>query len=475
VAKTLQDRITFLKDQIAKSVPLFADYLNLSTTLNDYSHSLQKYIPHKIHQERQVYLKEVVESEIKRIFGDSFNINNFDLGNQSVYSVVDHHDILNHQLFISPNILSNIFRFEARSDKQKAIITFSDGGIPVDHFGNRRGMTLHEKPIRIFSHQERHKISYAIPKRDISLMRNLNNEFTSEEKRFIEKINEEIQRLSVSESAESYMDQVTIINRFLWKQLFEEKIREDVPELIHLPGEVIVAPILEKFLRDESGLFHKIVFNESLREKVIDLFDGVKGCWKNDKTYGTHLFWSVNNNAGIERLWISDNKLKTEDGNVEIDLNLETIIDKLKSKEIYPGLFLTYGILIFYFGIKPLTGFASTDYLTKMKNKWIELLNDIDPEESKLVEKIPTNNLIQGPKLIFDYVDGKYKDMYSLDIIYKGGVKKEYLDQVKNMSFNQVLLPGLLDTYKTYISADTSVLNLTLDDLLNESFSWLKK
>jgi inorganic pyrophosphatase/exopolyphosphatase len=114
VAKTLQDRITFLKDQIAKSVPLFADYLNLSTTLNDYSHSLQKYIPHKIHQERQVYLKEVVESEIKRIFGDSFNINNFDLGNQSVYSVVDHHDILNHQLFISPNILSNIFRFEAR-------------------------------------------------------------------------------------------------------------------------------------------------------------------------------------------------------------------------------------------------------------------------------------------------------------------------------------------------------------------------
>jgi hypothetical protein len=110
-----------------------------------------------------------------------------------------------------------------------------------------------------------------------------------------------------------------------------------------------------------------------------------------------------------------------------------------------------------------------------MKNKWIELLNDIDPEESKLVEKIPTNNLIQGPKLIFDYVDGKYKDMYSLDIIYKGGVKKEYLDQVKNMSFNQVLLPGLLDTYKTYISADTSVLNLTLDDLLNESFSWLKK
>lgn len=471
----LSTRIEHLQEKIKGKIPLLGGYLGSQEILNDYSRSLHNFSPAPIHKQRQELFKTVIERELKRIFGEDFDFRQFDFGNDSVFSIVDHHDILNHPLFISPNIITNLYRLgENNFDLAKGTTVISDSGIPIDHYGNRRGLSFFGKTLRLYSHAERHKIAFALPKRkDFDLSKQAEKiGLTSEHVQFLKQIEETFNSAAQSETATFYRDQVTIINGILWKKLFEEKLRSNVPDLFHVAGEVITTSLLNKFFHDHSNIFYRVLFEKSIREDVLQSFDGVRGCWKNDKTYGTHFFWGINDRGESERMWVSGDQLVSENGDLQLNLSMESILEALEEEKIYPGLFLVYGIIIFYFGTKPLTGFLSTDYLTRMKEKWISVVAKFDPDEAALIQTIPTSNLVQGPKTIFDFRDGKYVDMYTLDILYKGGVSENYLEKLRSMTLGALLLPGLPDIYKAYIGAEN--LDVSVDDLMNESFGWIK-
>jgi hypothetical protein len=219
---------------------------------------------------------------------------------------------------------------------------------------------------------------------------------------------------------------VTVTNNLLWKQLFAENLRASVPELFHVPGEVLTESLLIEYLRDSEHLFYRILFDRQTRDRIIELFDSVSGCWENHHGRGTHLFWFVNDARESERLWIDHDALITEDGSCRIELTPEKIGEMLQKKQMYPGLFLVYGVIIFYCGIKPLTGGRSTDAIATMKNRWLLF----ESEELQRIESIPVRNPIQY----------WYTDNFSLDFIRRGGMNLAFLRRTELFRLNLAVL-----------------------------------
>lgn len=384
------------------------------TNICTYSKHINSYIPHPVHVERQKLFLKCIESELKRVHGENISIQDFDLGNQAVYSIVDHHDILNHPLFITPNIIASLYRLFEKSKKTKAIISITDSGLSVSHFGNKRGIRFKDKTLRLFTHRMRNTSIYSAPAQNTfdlnkQILEVANNK---SEISFIDKIEELLHTCSNEPHIKSYMDQVSLTNRHLWKQLFVEEIKPNIPELFHVSGELLTSSLLITYLEQPSHIFSKILFEESMRNLVIKLFAGIDGCWHPDLNHGTHFFWAIDTELKTQRLRIEGNTLISLDKSICIPLTKESILYNLKQKTIYPNLFLVYSVLIFYCGIKPLVGGRSEKCISAMKVCWQNVILHIAPEELALINSIETNNLIQ--------VGSFYK--YALDIIFEGGL-----------------------------------------------------
>jgi hypothetical protein len=99
----------------------------------------------------------------------------------------------------------------------------------------------------------------------------------------------------------------------------------------------------------------------------------------------------------------------------------------------------------------------------------------LNPSEVALVERIPTNSFIGGPKVTFKWKDGAFQDQFALDIMFDGGLSAEYLEHLRQTPFNAVLLPALIDIYDSYVRPERKQpITITSGDLMGESFEWLK-
>lgn len=381
--------------------------------LEAYSRDLQSYTPHPLHTERQKLLHRVIQKELKRIF----SIDHVETANPAVFSIIDHHDVLNHSSFIFPNVVANMYRFQ----KKGGIITITDSGVPVDHFGNRRGMNYKENILKLFSHSKRHTVIFGAPPLAYTTLcrqdKGLNFDIDAVFK-------------ATAATVSTYSDQISLINKLLWRKIFPAP---DAPELFHISGENIAMTLLETYIQDRDSVFYKILFDAPTRTACIATFNTIKGCWNNDTTYGTHLFWGINSKGGAERLWLENNALVNSKKTIAIELTPENIRAQLKARAIFPGLFLVYGILIFYCGIKPLTGTRSNEYILKMKEKWMEFST-----EKELISAIPTDNMVQN----------KFKNLFTLNIIERGGLDMHYIKKVEKMRLASELLSAILSSFR---------------------------
>lgn len=115
------------------------------------------------------------------------------------------------------------------------------------------------------------------------------------------------------------------------------------------------------------------------------------------------------------------------------------------------------------------------NYQTHMKKQWVEALKERMPEEAELMGAIPTNGFIGGPKVTFGKQGDSYKDIYALDIMRMGGFSKHYIESLKNVPFNAVLTPALIDIYDSYVRPENKQeVTVSSDDLMGEAFAWLQ-
>lgn len=472
--------------QIKKYAPPLGRFFDLDIKLKDFPGELYNFEADREHLKRQDILKKIISLKIEKLFGKNYkNDLKINLDGKLAFNIADHHQVLNHPVLVSSNFISGADKIFSKN-KANASIVISSGDVPPNNYFSKNGFTFHNKRVPIFSNSEREYCSYYIPKRDFDFITKLKaadkwKEFSKEEKDFLIAEFEKIKNLDFSR-CENYLDQITIIVKNAWPYLFEKKLRSNLFELIYITQEEVVTEALIKLL-EEDNIISRCLFNKEFRQSILDNFRGIVVTWKENEEKGTHFFWrkypgrpqSLRLYAEGEKLMPKDERFKE----LAVPFDREVIIDLLRKKEIYPSLFMIFGVLNFYAGVKPLVGYGSVTYLELMKNAWVKTLGEYGlGDEVELIKQVQTDGLIAGLVVFFKRADNKIKTLYANDIFYEGGMSEEYIKTVLDMKFSEFMNVVAVDMYDYYgpkyiPQAERLKLKANFDDLASVQFNWL--
>ncbi len=471
------EQLNRLKKGIRKDVASVARLFDVETPLSDHARSLKPEDVYPVHVERQKKFKNIVRKQLGQVFSeDELKQGNIDWESPWYINIVDHHGILSHPLLVSTNIIAGMDRLS--TNNPKGMIVLSDSGVPMNNFFHKRGVRFDGTQLNLFPVKHRHGIAYAMPKKNDFFIVKKAKELGFDEKKlgFLQKIENIWNETGHNTRVTDYNSQVQRINYLMWKQLFSSDIQDKVPDVFYISNESVGTEMLINFLENKESVFYRLLCEKDIRDRFLKVFDGVTGCWDGD-TRGTHFFWGLNDKFEAVKLYVEGDKLVSKKGDIIINFTPEDIIDALKNKKMYPSMFLVYGISVFHCGIRPLAGYGSVIYLSAMKEKWLEAMKNIYAEEAELISTISTTGFIGGPKTAFGVdEEGKFFDLSALDIIYRGGLSKDYIKELQKMPFNAVLTPALIDIYDSYVRPENKEeITITSDELMGDAFDWVKK
>ena len=469
------EKIKVLEDGIRKYSPVVAEFFDREENIINYSRSLYEYQIDKTQEERQIRICREIENYIKRLFKIEDEINS-----PLIVNIVDHHAILNHPILLATNFFANAYRLvDSDNKKKKPIVVLTSSVVPPNNFFNKRGFQYRGKKIPLFSTKYMHQASCFVDKIDFDFIKRLKdiehwNQFNKEEQNFLITIEKEINNLDFS-VARDYNDQISIIDRFLWKRLFHQEIRENIPDLFYLTQEEIMVHIFSEILKGDN-IVSEAIFNRDLREKVLKEFEEVTGCWDEKNQKGTYFFWYRDKNREAERMYLKDDFLVAQKSGFKVKLEKTELIKLIEEKIIIPNLFIIFGYLVFWCGIRPLVGHGSSNYLTKMKEAWLRSLKTENEEEYRRISNIDTKGLIGGAIVTFKRDQkGEIISQYAFDVISDSGLTSDYLNNLLNMKYKNLLRPALLEIYDSYVPVKERVnLELTTMDMMGDSFDWIK-
>ena len=472
--------------QTKKYAPELGRLFDLDVKLKDFPKSLFNFQVAKEHQKRQGVIKEVINNKIGNFFGPDLKKDlKINLDGKLAFNIADHHQVLNDPFLTSANFISGADKILVE-EKADAAIVISSGDVPPNNYFSKNGFTFHGKRVPIFSNSETEFCSYYIPKRDFDFIARLKladrwKEFSKEEKDFLIGERERFKGLDFSR-CENYLDQITLIIQKTWPNLFEKKLRHNLFELIYITQEEVVSQSLIKILA-EDNIISRCLFDKKFRQNILDNFRGIVVTWNEKEEKGTHFFWrKYPGRLQSLRMYLKGDKLEPADQrfkSLAVPLERKTIVELLEKREIYPSLFMIFGVLNFYAGIKPLVGYGSVTYLYLMKQAWAKTLKEFSlDDEIRLVENVQTDGLVAGLAVFFKRIHRQLKTLYAYDIFFDGGMSESYIKTVLDMKYGGFLEAASVDLYdyiaKKYIPPpDRLKLNINFNDLAATQFNWL--
>lgn len=472
--------------QIKKYVGPIRPFLELDVPLQEYSRRLYDFNAALIHRERQRTIATLIIEKCRALLGpDAEQRYRIALPDQLACNIVDHHQILNHPLLIPSNIVGNVAKITADAP-QDAIVVIACGDTPPNNYFNKSGFQLHGKRIPLFSVSEREHCSYYIPVREIDFVERLKSisrwdTFDAQEQEFLIRHQAALRSIDYSRCS-SYLDQVTCMVRHLWPLMFENALRDHLPNLLYISQEELVTKWLIESIGGDS-LVTAVLFDPSMRARVIDNFRGIAVTWDERAGKGTHFFWRKHpDEPRALRMYLDGDTLVPVDSrmtHLAVPLTREAITDLLERREIYPSLFTIFSVLHFYAGIKPLAGYGSVVYLDLFKEAWEKTLVNSDfKDEIPLIESVQTDGFIGGIPLFFKRQGARLTTQYAADVMFDGGVSREYLDKVFALPFNNLFSIGVADVYEYYSThyvpeAERITPTIDFDDLAELALPWL--
>lgn len=472
--------------QLSQYVPQLRPFLDLDINLKEYAKKLYTFTISANHLKRQELIKRKINDKLTKLFGKNFkNELKINLDEKLAVNIADHHQVLNHPFIMSSNVISSINKF-LQNEKPEAILTISCADVPPNNYFSKAGFQFHGKRVPIFSTSEREHISHYLPKRDFNFVEKLKvigrwHEFDKSEQKFLQNEFTSLQSFDFSK-CENYSDQITIIIKNTWPRLFENTLQPNLPELIYLTQEELVTDCLIELLT-EDNLISQSLFNKEFREKIIENFRGIVITWNEAEQKGTHFFWrKYPGQPRALRMYIEGDKLVPTDErfkHLTVPLERDSIIELLKKKEIFPGLFLIFSVLNFYAGIKPLVGYGSLIYLDFMKQAWLKTLADSDfKDEATDLQMVSTDGFVAGLATFFKRIEGKAQTLFAHDIFYEGGITKKYLEKLFEISFKDLFSVAVVDMHDYYAAkyippSEKIKPKVNFDDLANIIFDWI--
>ncbi|QTA82470.1 Uncharacterized protein dnl_48450 [Desulfonema limicola] len=268
---------------------------------------------------------------------------------------------------------------------------------------------------------------------------------------------------------DSYSKQSVIINNLLWQRMFSAEIR--VPDLVYIEMEQIVRVLLQNDLTNPGSLACRVLFDASVRDYLLDMLDGVRGCWNRKNLVsmvntgkrlrhetGTVFFWGadelgrriplyiVTDSRGSDFLWGAD-----DCGNIwKMPYNTDSVMQGLYEKNIIPSLFTCFLTFSFARGLVCIGGDFQGEYLAQMKKAVAGILKKTGDEESSLIVENVRTDIYQDGMIAFMC---PFKEKFlipagTLEIIGSGGITKGDMEKVLNMSVMEAHIAGLFETFK---------------------------
>lgn len=481
LSENKQKDLEYVKQKVGQYLPLLLDFLDNNQTMLDYSKNLYDWKAPKIHIERQkdclFFVKKKIESLFPKEIVEKMD---FNFSDGIVSNVVEHHNILNHPILISGLVISNLYYL--LTNQEKTLLVLTCGGVPFNNFFNKKGFTFKEQVFPFVTNRDMHKIIHNFPKKELNFLeepraKQVWGNFNDKEKDFLKEYQSALTRVDIS-NCQNFVDEITKINYSIFKLMFEEKLRRRIPHLIDFELEYLAAKMVEKLCKEKNSFIYKTLFDRDFREIVLKEFEGIWGAWNKEKNLGTHFFWLNTENGEQKSLVCEGNCLKVKDADIkfEIELKEEIIIDLLKKNILSANIFLFFGITIFYCGIKPLTGLGSINYLSDMQSAWVRALASTLPEEADLVKKMNMKSLICSPVVTYSRNEkGEIISQFFADIVSRGGLTTEYLENLSKMKFGEIMKTSLIENYEVKTPPEEKKpLDLVANDLISENFSWIK-
>jgi hypothetical protein len=454
-----KEELEIVKNGVRKYVPKLGEFIDLETPLLEYSQKVYQVEVEDKYLERQEGLKKNIQEQSLLLFGDKAQDFEFKLNGPLIANIVDHNGILNHPVLLSSHIVSSAAQLYNPSFD---ILSLNTAFYPFNSVFYDGGLTWKQERHRFISNSKSQQLVYYGQPIDFS--------------RFPEEARLKLDQADSPTSSTAWQ-QAGRVNYHLWPQLFEKKLRSNLPSLITLNQDEIVIKLITSLIQQGNNFIHDIIFNSDLRAQCRKVFEGSTGAWDEVNNKGSFLFWGVDEQKRGIGLKLSNNKLisTVEKYPYQLSLTPEHVINALNTREIYPGMVLIFGAFVFYSGLVPLAGYGSVNYLNVMQELWLRLLPGKYAEECDSINRMVINKLIGGPVLTY-YRDnnGELRQAYMLDVLMSSGLTKKYLDKIFTMSFGDLLLAPLIDIYNTYIpEKHRQPISITPADVVSEQLSWI--
>lgn len=464
---TKEEEIQEIERGVKKYAPVVAEFFDRTDSVADFAKTLHDAPLDDVQRDRQKKIIGIIQAWLAPLFSNAHTMTP-----PLAMNIVDHHAVLNHPILLATNIIANAHTLLSE-ERKPPITVFTSAVVPPNNFFNKKGFLFHGKRVPLFSNSEMHMASCCIPVRDLRFTAQMKTtgawkNFDSHEQAFLSELENDFVSLG-SEHDRNYMDQVSRINAYLWKRLFAPELRDRIPDLHYVPQEEVLKDLLPELLEDTSSLPYRMLFDNSLREAILSAFRGCTGCWDEEHQKGTHFFWHRTASLETERLFLENGKLVSPDHSFSCQFDAQHILPLVSSGELIPNLFVIFACSVFWAGMRPLVGYGSCNYLTRMKDTWMKILSSSKAkDEYDRVVRIDTKGLVGGTIVTYTRNEsGDISNEYMLDVIARGGLSSDYIQQLVSLSYAEILRPALLEIYESYVPvSERQKVTLTVRDML---------
>jgi len=271
---------------------------------------------------------------------------------------------------------------------------------------------------------------------------------------------------------ENYSKQAVVLNNRIFKRCFREPDR--APEMVFLELEQITNLLLQADLHHKDSLIWQVMFNPTIRTRLLSQLDGVRACWdraritqrllsglnrnvSNPGNCGTIFFWGIGDNGCRVPLLLTCKTDRTatlqgrdDQGKLWIlPFQPDDILKELRAGRLLPSLFTCYSTIGFARGVSCCGGYFQAHYLSVMQQGLVNALRESPgcAEWAERLARFPSGIYLSGMQAVMRSLDNDLLlPAGPVEMIASGGLSRDHLDRMRSLTVRDAHLASLTDT-----------------------------
>jgi hypothetical protein len=369
-------------------------------------------------------------------------------------STIDHHGILNHPFFLNSNLIYS------QRPNLDYLICFSTASVSLNNSSWPGCLLVTDRGghLRRFSFfPDRIKTRAVLSAKALGLkdVERVKSQITAAD--FLEESNKQkileiVESIFQSENfykLESFSRQAAYASTALWTKVFPS-----APKLLYLPLEEIVSSVVAAEIAPRKNhILHKLFFTTGGWDIIERYFHGSLGAFGSGHK-GSFLFWGVDSKG--RRMHLARRGKQLIDGDVVISADAEHMTGLLQSGKIYPTSLVCFLVLLYY-GITCLGGFNQVNWLTDIKEKFVDILKELSERElADSILGLPTENFAEGLLAFGINPEGQIYKPSLLDLLLRkdAGLFNRYRQLASLITVGESIDIQLPEIYKVIVPAE---------------------